>query len=415
MNLRVGNRVAESSHESALNKKSVLWTKNYILLILSNAFSGISYYMTYSIMSKYFVGLGISLNVVGIIVGIYALSAMCVRPISGVAADRYNKKIIVIITEILIGLCMMGFVLSNSIAVFFIFRILQGIAFGMSGTAMFSLASTYLPKDRIGEGIGYLGLGYFFTTAVAPGIGIITSSHYGYLMTFTLSFIISVAAAFFIIPLKTVKPPEKAKHEIKKIRLNNLIGKEAVFYSALCAIFTFSGGVVSVYLLLVADKRHINNISIYFIVCAVFMIVARPFTSRIFDKKGLAFIVYPAFAVCCATMILFGVSSTLWMFLLAGVLLSVTQGGVGPAFQAECIRRVGRNRSGVANSTYFMGTDISLGAGPIIGGVIISIFDYSAVFYFCAILLFIGGVIFFLSEQKGKKLKRQEMSKQQIG
>ena len=49
-----------------------------------------------------------------------------------------------------------------------------------------------------------------------------------------------------------------------------------------------------------------------------------------------------------------------------------SQGAAQPSLQAGCINCVGRDRSGVATSTYFLGGDIGQGIGPMAGGFVLA-------------------------------------------
>jgi len=371
-------------------------------MILIGTFQSFSYIMISPILSVYLTGLGIPLTVTGVIIGIFFIMALILRPFSGIAVVRFNKKGILIIFTLISAICTLGYAFANKVAPMIALRILHGIATGMTGTATITLMSDCIPNDRMGEGIGYYGLGGILSTAVAPGLGITLINHFGYPLTFVTSCMLLTLSMLLLIPLKAVVLYEAPKQVKTKLDLNSFIAKESVFFSILSGFITFAGSVVGTFLLLVAAQRHINDISMYFVVCAIFMFLARLIAGKIFDRKGLTVILYPSFAVCIFTMTLFGLSTTLWLFLIAGALLSFAQSCVGPALQAECLGRVDRSRTGVAVSTFFMGMDISYAIGPIVGGFIAHYFDYASVFYFCGVLMFVGVILYYFYKHKEK-------------
>ena len=59
------------------------------------------------------------------------------------------------------------------------------------------------------------------------------------------------------------------------------------------------------------------------------------------------------------------------MFLAAAVLRAIGQGSAQPSLQAGCINFIGRDRAGVATSTYYLCGDIGQGIGPMIGGMVV--------------------------------------------
>lgn len=379
-----------------------LWSKEYIILIMTSTFSSFSFSMVMTILSKYLVNMGATLIVAGIVTGIFSITALIIRPISGYVADKYNKRNILMISIYMIGVCVLGYSISN-IGAILCFRILHGIAFAICGTASIALASDYIPKGRLGEGIGYLGLGQIISSAVAPGFGIFTTDQFGNHATFMISCMMAVISASLLFLIKPGKQAPIKKQAAIKISMKDLVAKEALSMSVICGLISFMNGVVVAYLVLYAQQRHIQNVSIYFTVSAVVMLLVRPLSGKIMDKKGLSVLVYPGFIAGIAAMILHGTATSLWILLLAAVLKSLAQGCIQPSMQAECIKRVSSDRIGVATSTFYIGADVGQGVGPVIGGAIASSFQYSTMFYFCGALLLLGCFLYFASTKMHKE------------
>ena len=59
--------------------------------------------------------------------------------------------------------------LGASLPVLMAIRVLHGVAFAVSGTLSMSFATSFVPDDRIGSAVGYLGLGQAIATALAGG------------------------------------------------------------------------------------------------------------------------------------------------------------------------------------------------------------------------------------------------------
>lgn len=388
---------------AGVKTKSILWTKGFVVLNIVNTFSAFGFFLIYPIMSKYLVILNAPLTLAGIIIGLLSTTAMFVRPFSGVAADRYNKKNIYFISSLVMGICVLGYVITKDIAVILLFRIFNGVALGIAGTSSVALVSEYIPQERMGEGIGYFSFGSIIAATVGPGLGIITSNLFGFTITFLISSMLSVFSALLIIPVKRSHFNQSANPKRTKIDFKSLIAKEAVYYSIIATFISITSAMVGTFLVLVADQRHVKNISLYFIVSGIFIILVRPFAGKILDRKGLSVLFYPSFAMIIVALIIDGLASTLWMFLLAAALISIGQGCIAPSLQAECVRKAGVHRSGVASSTYFIGQDFAQGIGPVAAGLIASLFHYTSIFYFSVVLMFLGCVLFYLYGQKEKR------------
>lgn len=386
--------------EQAQPIKGKLWTRNYILLIIANLFSAFSFNMVSTILSKYMVALGATLTVAGTVVGIFSIMALVVRPVSGVVSDRYSKRNILIFSNLVIGAAVLGYTVSGNVGVILFFRVLHGIGFGMSGTASMALCSEIIPKDRTGEGIGYVGLGQILAVAVAPGLGIEVSQYLGYGLTFVCSCVLAVVSALLLLLFSRSPRHSDAAERPKfhKISWRELVAKEALLLSIISGVMSLNNGIVNAYILLFSEQLHIQNISAYFLVTAAVMFIVRPAAGRIMDRRGLRVLVYPAFAVGVLAMFLHGFSTGLWMLLIAGALKAVASSAIQSSLLAESINRAGPGRSGVASSTYFIGADIGQGIGPVIGGAIASTMGYHVMFYFCAVVTLLGGVLFLVQQ-----------------
>ncbi|MGB4372792.1 MAG: MFS transporter, partial [Halanaerobiales bacterium] len=106
--------------------------------------------------------------------------------------------------------------------------------------------------------------------------------------------------------------------------------------------------------------------------------------------------------LCSAISMLFlGFAYSLTFVIFAAILKALGLAGGQVSLQAECIRRVDEDRSGVAASTYYIGADIGNGIGPMLGGAISSMFNYKIMFI--SVSVFMGlTAIFFNIYQKNK-------------
>lgn len=385
------------------NHKNKLWNKNYIFIFAINILSSFSFYMIATILTKYITGLGVSITVAGSVAGLFSITSLIARPMCGFSADRFNKVLLLKIATITMSIGLIGYTLSSGVAVMSLFRIIHGIGFAINGTTCISFASDFIPEDRMSEGVGYLGIGQVIASAVAPGIGIAITDYIGTKKVFYLAATLAFAAflLLFIYKESSVKKQERQR----RIMLNDLIEPRVFKYSLVGSVYSFINGVVSAYLLLHAEELGISGISVYFTVCAVVMFISRPVFGRISDRFGLNMVVIPALAITCIAMLWLERAGALTAILLTGVLRSAGQGAAHPALQAAAIRKAGKERSGVAISTFYLGSDIGQGIGPIVGGFIVEYLGYGSVFGFCGWLVLFTLVMYVGSVLISKKRK----------
>lgn len=378
-----------------------LWNKHYILVLLVNILTSFSFYMVATILSKYLVGIGATLTMAGFIVGLFSLTSLCCRPFSGIMADRMRNTTLLKWSNVLMCVGLLGFTVTTSIPLLIVFRIINGIGFALSGTCQIALASHYIPKNKMGEGIGYIGLGMVLGSAVAPGFGLAIADAFGMKLTFFLSAMLTVAAFVILCFFHEEKQEPKALH----FHLGDVIAIKALPFTLVACSYSFVNGIIASYLVLYADELGIEGISVYFTVCAVVLFIVRPFSGKLMDRKGIRVTVFPGLILTAAGMFMLGQSATLPLILVTGVLRSLGQGAAQPALQAGCINEVGLDKSGVATSTYYLGGDISQGIGPMVGGMVVEaiagIQGYTALFNLCGVLLLCALVFFaFVTRKK---------------
>jgi predicted MFS family arabinose efflux permease len=385
--------------------KEKLWNKHYILVLLVNTLNAFSFYMVATILSKYLVNIGTTVAMAGFIVGLFSLTSLCCRPLSGIMADRLSNVTLLKWSNIFMSVGLLGFIITTQIPLLIGFRIINGIGFALSGTSQISLATRYIPKDKMGEGIGYLGLGMVLGSAVAPGFGLAIADSFGMKITFLIS------AAFTLIAFLILcfyHEEKKQVTEKKKVSFSDIIAVKALPFTLVAGAFSFTNGIVASYLVLYADKIGVKGISIYFTVCAIVLFIARPFSGKLMDKKGIRVTVLPGLLLTALAMFMLGRSSTLILILITGAIRSLGQGAAQPSLQAGCISAVGKDRSGVATSTYYLGGDVCQGFGPMIGGVIIGsiagVAGYTTLFNICGMLLLCALVFFFLITGKKQEV-----------
>ena len=380
-----------------------LWNKNYIMVLLVCTLSAFSFYTNQTILSKHLTGeMGVSMTLAGTIVGLFSLTSLFCRPFCGLMADRMNKVLLMGISNLLMTIGLVGFAFAKSVPLFIASRIVNGIGFAVGSTAQVALCTCFIPEKRMGEGIGYLGLSMVLASAAAPGLGIAISQAVGMQAVFLASAAMPVVGCLLLIFVHA--PKQTSKKEKQSIHLRDILEVRAWAFSLSGGIFSFINGIINAYIVLFSDLRGIQDISLYFTVYAICLFVIRPLSGKLMDRKGIRLTVLPAMLVTAVSMVVLSQSATFPMIILSAVLRAVGQGTAQPSLQAGCINYIGRDRSGVATSTYYLFGDVGQGLGPMLGGVALErmtgLQGYQFLFLLCAAFLVLGFVIFWIFTKK---------------
>jgi len=406
-----GACTAEAFAEEGIADNERLWTAPYITLILLGIFISMSFYMVMPLLSKYALQRGASVPAAGVIVGMFSITALFARPVSGIISDRLNKKYVFMAATALIGLSLIGYGISAGIASLVVFRFIHAVAFSVNGTVNLALVAQTVPRKRMGEGIGYFGLGHIIATAAGPAVGLYIGERFGLSAVFLAAgaIMLAVSAAMSMLPhagqkANETREQQKGLHEGQKeqntvperpcsevrgnpksgIRITDFIAVQVLPLAFFGSVFSMFNGVIGAYLVLLGEERGIENISLYFTVNAIALVLVRIAAGKIYDRYGISAILIPAFILAAVAAVFIGFAGALPMILAAAAIKAFAQGSAQPSIQAECIRMLPDGKSGVATSTYYIGADIGQGFGPMLAGLIASAWNYEVMFYACA-------------------------------
>ena len=389
----------EKTETLQTTEQKSLWNHSYILALVISTITAFSFYMNQSLLAGYLQSpeIGITAQVAGVIVGLFSITSLVCRPFCGIMADRINNKLLLLISMLLMAAGLVGFAYAQSTGMFFFFRIVNGLGFAVSSTVQNALATRYIPKGKMGEGIGYLGLGNILGSAVAPGIGISISEAMGVRTMLLVSAALPAVACLVLPMLEKVK--RSAAAAVKKIRFRDILDSRAFPYSISAGVFSFGNGIINAYIVLFAASRGVESIALYFTIYAVCMLLIRPVSGKLMDRLGIRWTVYPGILLTAVSFALLAASSSLPMILASSVIRAVGQGSAQPSLQAGCVNFLGKERAGVATSTYFLFCDVGQGIGPMLGGVVVGSMagaaGYGTLFWACAAMMVLNLLFIF--------------------
>ena len=301
----------------------------------------------------------------GLILAVYTLAALLIRPFTGYLIDRYGRKLFYIPALLLFAIIFVSYPLAGAFSMILIVRFVHGLVWGVATTTGSTLIVDIVPAKRRGEGIGLYGLAMTIPMAMGPFTGLQLTQNNNY----TLMFLFAGALAFagFLLTLFIRYPaiPDAGKIVFS---FRNLLESTSlpVTVNLLIVNVTY-GGLVS-FVSLYALKTGIGNTGIFFIVFASGIALARIYMGKIFDRHGPKALSVSGILLLAVGHTMLGLISNISGFMIAGFLLGLGSGVVFPTFQAMVNNLVPPQRRGAANSTLFSGLDLGIGLGMLITG-----------------------------------------------
>lgn len=301
----------------------------------------------------------------GLILAIYTLAALLIRPFTGFMIDRHGRKYFYIIALLLFAILFTGYPLASTFALLLFVRFAQGLAWGVATTTGSTLIVDIVPAARRGEGIGLYGLAMTIPMALGPFTGIQLTQNNNY--TFMFLFAGALALSGFLLTLVIRYPSVPLTGHIP-FSWRNLLESSSlpVTFNLLLINITY-GGLVS-FISIYALKTGIGYTGVFFIVFAAGITLARLYMGKIFDRHGPKALSVTGILLLATGYIILGFIINITGFMIAGFLLGLGSGVVFPTFQAMVNNLVPPQRRGAANSTLFSGLDLGIGLGMLITG-----------------------------------------------
>lgn len=313
--------------------------------------------------------LGASSAFAGIIVGIMSLAAMFLRPVAGNLTDKFSKYRLSFIGGALIFVGVMGYVLTPSSGWLLLFRLINGTGYVLCTVCMTTWLAFLVPRQHVGEAMGFYGLMNALAMALAPAVSINIYQKIGYrtsLVASAVSALLMIVAIQFVgdhaLPKKRVRTQKKS---FKIIQFNVLP------VAILTTLFAIPYFVTQADIVTYVEQKHLTvAVGSYFLIYAVVLLIIRVGLKRYFDTVRFGVWFWLSLVSTAAYIILLAIMNNDWQMALAAALMASGYGIIYSVLQSTALLLAPIEEQGLASATFYLGLDIAMAFGPMISGVI---------------------------------------------
>ncbi len=355
--------------------------RNIVLILIACFFYMASPMMITPLIAGFTGSFGASGTIMGVAGGLTNLCSLACRPFAGNLADKISKYHLSMIGSVGIAVGCVLYVFSSSVGMVMCARIVQGVGYALCSVCMSTWMADMLPKEKIGSGMGLYGTVNALSMAVMPSVGINLTELLGYRYSFAFAGLFAVVV-FLIVQFITFKDePVPVENTGKGYRMQ-LISVPVIPIAIIIMLFSMPYCITQSFLVsYLAARGSGASASLFFLTYAVVLLVLRLSLRGFFDRWP--FVVFALVSSCCAcgAMLFLANAETNFQLLAAAALMA---GGYGIMFsvcQSSAIRLAGEGHRGLANSTYYIGLDIGMSAGPVFGGVLFEHFAPGVMYY----------------------------------
>ena len=394
-----------------------IWNSSFVRILIYALLCQFTMSITNTVLPLYVInGLGRSTADSGLLGTMFTIGSVCCRFFAGYISDRFGRRVTLVLGAgiISVSLFVMGF--QSTFIMLLVFKVIQGIGNALNSTTSNAVAAEVLPRDKVGQGIGYYSLHSMVTNAIGPslclalmGVGVVAASgSQNYTLPMMVGGAMGLVATLIGLSMNYEKKLYAIHPEMRKkptgIHITDFIERRALLPALMMFFTAFSSG-AGVYMIVFATDYNFSTVGLYYIINALVSVGVRFAFGSKFDGLRPRTVATIAIMLNVISYALLGFTLSEWSFILSAVLMGIYQSMLTPTFNAMAMKMAPESRSGAASSTYWLGFDGGMAVGMLFFGVIIDWGSYPAAFLFAAAYMAVFGIVAFFILRKVKPLR----------
>jgi MFS family permease len=389
---------------------TVIFTRDFIIIAMINLMVMLAYYLLFIVSGPYaHESFNASPSAAGLVAGLMLIGCLAGRFITGGIIHRVGFKRILLIGIAIYTVSMLLYFVADSLPALMAVRFLSGVGVGCIGTVTATLVAYIIPAHLSGQGISYFSMSTILALALGPFMGILLMQYLPFWLIFMICSLFGIVSFITAITLTIPKTDMPGNpHSSSGIRLQNYIDRAVVPLACVVLLIAICYGCLQAFLSFYAKELDlVHSASFFFLIYAVAVFVLRPFTGKLFDRRGSNIIIYPALVLSVCGFVLLGLTQSASWLLLSGILLGAGIGNFQSTAQVASLKLVPKARLGQATSTFFIFLDFGIGIGPYLLGTIIPYVGYRNLFFILAAISAACLPVYYMAHGKktGNRLK----------
>jgi predicted MFS family arabinose efflux permease len=301
----------------------------------------------------------------GLAFGVFAVSALLLRPIAGRLADVYGRLPLLLGGALLAACSLLLLALTRDLVSVVALRLLAGVAEAAFFVAGFAALADLAPPARLGEALSYNSLGLYLGIALGPVLGDALARVGGHVLAWWGATALALLAALLTLFIGETRegpaPPPGERRLIHRPALPIAVG----FLTSLLAMGGF----------LAFASLHATQVGLTVPSLALFtyggvVVVCRVAFAKVPDRLPSLPLGAAALGAIAAGLVVVASWTSPVGLILGAALTAVGVAFSTPAFFAAIFSTASPSQRGVASGTASAAIDLGLGLGPIALGLI---------------------------------------------
>ena len=348
---------------------------------------------------------------IGIIMGIYSVVAIAIRPMFGRLIDlRGGRRFAVWGIVVLILTTPLFHLVRDAGWLPFLLRALTGLGWGVSMTATIAMCSDLAPVDRLAKSMGVIGVAGLVANAIGPLLAEELLRRFGPGALYNASVLFLIAALALVLASREICRPAAEEEGgaaggrgLKVLRavpwfLAVIIAGMPVFHGAI-------RGAMIYFIAVFGNSVGIARVGTFFLVFSLAAILTRFRLGDVSDRYGRKTVILPAALIIVANLFLIAQVRGLPLLIVTGFVGGIGQGLIFPALSTYIIDFLGRENKGLAISLYNSLFDVGMGIGSPVFGWVSDVAGYRWMYRVAAVFLLVATAVFMVKAPATERKK----------
>lgn len=345
-----------------------IYNLSFGLLCLSSLFFSTSFNMIIPELPEYLRQMG-GEEYIGMIIGLFTLTAGISRPFSGKLTDTIGRKPVMIFGAFVCILCGLVYPLVSSVFGFLFLRLVHGFSTGFTPTAIAAYVADLTPQNRLGEAMGINGVFFGSGMAIGPAIGSTIKLYYSYDVLFLASTAVAMLSALLIFKMKeTLKNKQTFHWKLLKIKRDEIV-EPLVLAPGIITFLSYSS--LGMAITLIPDwtiHLGVSNKGLFFIVYTIFSLLVRFIGGKTSDRYGRKPVAMIGFILLFIGLVLMATLQSTTGLIMGSAVYGMAIGILWPAISAWTFDLGHPQYRGRAMATTFIALEAGIGCGAFLSG-----------------------------------------------
>lgn len=361
-----------------IRQRDRLLSRSYCFILAANFLLYFGFYLLMPVFPFFLVEeFGVSKGAVGAMLACYTVAALAIRPFSGYLLDTFARKPLYLLSFCIFTLIFGGYVITGTIMMFIVLRIVHGLSFGTVTVAGNTIVIDITSSSRRGEAVGYYGLANNIAMSLGPMTGLFMHDHTSFNVIFMTAMGCCLAGLVFAACVRTVKKEPAPRTAVS---LDRFILLKGIPLGIDLMLLSIPYGMTTTYVAMYAQSIGITGgTGIFFTFMAIGLAISRLFSGRQVDHGHITDVIHIAFypvILCFLSLFLcekaagISIRTAEIMLYSTALILGAGFGTMFPAFNTMFVNLGRHDQRGTATSTYLTSWDIGIGIGLVLGGMI---------------------------------------------